>query len=1494
MPVSSDKAVQLIKDAGALTVKDEGVSLGSNINSINIEGASVTATGTGQEVTVSIVSGDAVVFGAKYIFSPTTTSSPANGEIRLNNSNLSLATEIYVSETDRNAANTSGLLDFIQLNSVLAVVDESDTSNYHFFSLNSQVDNGTDRTYNVTHLYGNGTIAGNTTLGASVRGPQGIQGEQGNPGVNGITGFGLRHTFSTSTSTSPAAGEIRLNNATPSLATNIYISEIDRNGNATDLVLDELTLGSILMLIDESDSTSYSFYRLDSVVDNVNYRDLTVAHLGSNGTLSGNITFSFASRGPQGPSGSASVDLSVINHTDTNLEINNTGGQNISIGSVTNTLAGLMSSALKIKLDSIQEGSQVNRGILFQGISQTYRSALNFTGGGVTITDDDILNQTVIDIAESVPPSRTVSTELGLEGGGALSTNITISLTAATLASLALADSSLQASDIGSTIQSFSTILESLSSLTLSANQIIYSTGATTFASSTISALGRTLLSGVDVAAMQATLSLRPGTEVQPYSSKLSSIVSGFDAATEGQVLKKVGSNLVYGDPPAGGGSSDTLNLVQQVPGSVADPGGTNTTVYAGTDGKLYYRNSGGVETEIGSGGTGGTSFQSIHFYATKDGGQTIASGSNVLVDWDTPTSDTEVAWDPVNNEWEAQEDCYLQVSAAIHFDNEDNTPVSGRCIIILEKKLLDSTYIEVGRSEVARGTYSDAETIPVISSNLSLVAGERIRILAHQGSGLPNTVINFHAGRGFFSLLGWRKNTVGGSFGSNTIYTAIKVAGGTLSSSSNSLLASNLDANSYEKLELNYSLRSDSATRTFPEIRINGDSNVSNYDKYLLNLDSTPALLEGVGSNVGFPIPGSNSEIYTFGSLFIKVLDPGSTSKYKNLEVYGVVPRDSTNVDDSLRLGNIIWKNTEAIQSIEITQGDNFIAGSSWEVLGYKEITVNPANVGTTSVKQLVPLVDASLSVDTAFASSDTVTWDTDSLNNTNLVGGVYTAPQDESVLISVHVRQNTNSRIVFGLEINGVREATIDHPFSETTGASSANFTKIVSLSSGDQIKVVCFEANTYRVESFFQISRIENTSISVGSSEGGSSLTIQSTNISFTAEPENLYLVDTTATSITATLPNSPTNGSRIRFVDKVGSFGTNSLTINRSGTNTLTDGTLTSLELNSDFANIELAYFDGIWSLAGGNSFLDNKGLTPNPVWDGSSLGWDTTGDGSADIAPVNLRGPSGAATGGVRQVVLNGPPSWLTVGTGLQVVSSGSAIATIAKGWGGAGAIDDIFEIPSATSWGSLTASDICYLWVEWDGTTVTTGHSTLEPAYGATAPTSPASGQWWFDTVNYKGFSWDGAAWVDAPRVYVGQATTDGSGVTAVVQYAYNGRYQSGVISINANTLYSLNAHLGVPEAGMQVFARQPGAVAWVLLSGGHAEQAAAGSAFVRAGLSAGYSGIPGVIRFRTGSNHVILGWNEAGAGVNGAGGTTTTSEVNSGVDCYAVAWRFF
>lgn len=159
---------------------------------------------------------------------------------------------------------------------------------------------------------------------------------------------------------------------------------------------------------------------------------------------------------------------------------------------------------------------------------------------------------------------------------------------------------------------------------------------------------------------------------------------------------------------------------------------------------------------------------------------------------------------------------------------------------------------------------------------------------------------------------------------------------------------------------------------------------------------------------------------------------------------------------------------------------------------------------------------------------------------------------------------------------------------------------------------------------------------------------------------------------------------------------------------------------------------------------------------------------------------------------VRQTVLAGPvdsnglPTLLPSTSGTlsltsqNVSSSAPLVVTAANGHGRQGRIDRIGYATSNLTWSSLTSSATCYLYVDIaaDGT-MTTGFTTLSPAYQQGGTYSTTSGQFTFNIREMTGKAGDGSTASQVWRCYVGECVTNGSGVTSSVAYAYKGRYVS-------------------------------------------------------------------------------------------------------------------
>ncbi|MBD2076262.1 hypothetical protein H6F86_20745 [Phormidium sp. FACHB-592] len=245
------------------------------------------------------------VAGLRYTFSSITAPTPASQSLRLNSAAPSGATAIYVSEFDRAEYNVATVLNTLTPGSLLLLASSSDQSVYHYYSFVSQVDNGSDRTLNVTYAGGGGAFIdlSDVSLSLLLKGTPGAPGTTGTNGLDGISGFGVRYSFSTSTAPTPTVGQLRLNNVAYNSATLLYVSESDRFNITASLTLNNISDGSTLLIFDEADPTAYVYALLTSQTDNGSDRTFAITNVTSSGTLSGNVTLSFAPKGAPGAPG---------------------------------------------------------------------------------------------------------------------------------------------------------------------------------------------------------------------------------------------------------------------------------------------------------------------------------------------------------------------------------------------------------------------------------------------------------------------------------------------------------------------------------------------------------------------------------------------------------------------------------------------------------------------------------------------------------------------------------------------------------------------------------------------------------------------------------------------------------------------------------------------------------------------------------------------------------------------------------------------------------------------------------------------------------------------------------------------------------------------------------------------------------------------------------------------------------------------------------------
>lgn len=158
-----------------------------------------------------------------------------------------------------------------------------------------------------------------------IQGIQGIQGPAGSNGTNGTNGtngadgadgisFGLLYEYSGTTSSGdPGSGVVRFNNADLALATSMFISETDDDGNALAAFLATLddstsTIRGFLHVRHASNPAIFSIFTISGVItDNGTWDTFTVANVVKNGVLSqpDQVIINFIPKGDKGDTGAA-------------------------------------------------------------------------------------------------------------------------------------------------------------------------------------------------------------------------------------------------------------------------------------------------------------------------------------------------------------------------------------------------------------------------------------------------------------------------------------------------------------------------------------------------------------------------------------------------------------------------------------------------------------------------------------------------------------------------------------------------------------------------------------------------------------------------------------------------------------------------------------------------------------------------------------------------------------------------------------------------------------------------------------------------------------------------------------------------------------------------------------------------------------------------------------------------------------------------------------
>lgn len=176
---------------------------------------------------------------------------------------------------------------------------------------------------------------------------------------------------------------------------------------------------------------------------------------------------------------------------------------------------------------------------------------------------------------------------------------------------LAVADGGTGASDagtartnlglaIGTNVQAYDAGLQSISGLTTSANQMIYTTALDTYATTGLTAAGRAILDDADASAQRTTLGLVIGTNVQAYDAELAAIAAL--AVTDSNFIVGNGTTWVAESGATARTSLGLGSIATQESSSVSITGGsiTGITDLAVADGGTGASDAGTARTNLG------------------------------------------------------------------------------------------------------------------------------------------------------------------------------------------------------------------------------------------------------------------------------------------------------------------------------------------------------------------------------------------------------------------------------------------------------------------------------------------------------------------------------------------------------------------------------------------------------------------------------------------------------------------------------------------------------------------------------------------------------------------------------------------------------------------------------------------------------------------------------------------------------------------------------
>lgn len=129
-------------------------------------------------------------FSLPWNFSTSTSTNPATGTLRFNNTTYSSVTNLYINTTDNNSVDASSFLAAFSNSSnygLIKIFKEDDSSKFWMGTITGVTNSGSYYTIAVTYITHNSSFAGNNNLVVTFT-PKGATGSSGSNGTNGTNG----------------------------------------------------------------------------------------------------------------------------------------------------------------------------------------------------------------------------------------------------------------------------------------------------------------------------------------------------------------------------------------------------------------------------------------------------------------------------------------------------------------------------------------------------------------------------------------------------------------------------------------------------------------------------------------------------------------------------------------------------------------------------------------------------------------------------------------------------------------------------------------------------------------------------------------------------------------------------------------------------------------------------------------------------------------------------------------------------------------------------------------------------------------------------------------------------------------------------------------------------------------------------------------------------------------------------------------------------------